>query len=547
MMKTTLLLICLLALTITGMAHELRKKAETNPLDCAYYLLINNKLNGTGGHSLTNAFFDVGRFDDALLAEKNNGKEDYSQYYALRGLSSKLLQANNKKEEAIKYISTAYDIYIENEDKWSHEALGPFLSLLIQVERADDAFRIVEGYQGFDEEETRKQKAELLLEITHAYLNTNDRVNALQVLEKASSLISKHSTEDSLDYDYIDNLIRIAIYYKRIGNRGKAVEILDRLRKYALTRSYESEQDHILLRILYQYFDLGYEKQGMEVWNKINEKKSASSLLTLSAALIKIRKTADAEKILDKITRRNLNEQSVGPKIVTRWLMLGNTKAAVKTAKAISSKNDNNYDQQEALKLVTDFFFENGEKDKAAEILDLAFKSVRKKVYKHQPDHRLGTSPAGQKAYYLSYIAKRLLELGKIEQAYIAATSIDEKHPEAQLSLALNLVRFAKISVNVLPADRIRNMAVQANKIADEQKVEHFTILIRSLSAEVLALIDETKEAADMLSDLIGSNTGKSYEGYALIAAGEVFENYRLPATPKMRRSLAAVLDRHAL
>src|SRR5690606_24454304 len=51
-------------------AQDLRLKAETDPLDCAYYLLTKDSLEDTVGSSLTGYLFAAGRHEDALRVFK---------------------------------------------------------------------------------------------------------------------------------------------------------------------------------------------------------------------------------------------------------------------------------------------------------------------------------------------------------------------------------------------------------------------------------------------------------------------------------------------
>jgi hypothetical protein len=522
----TAFLIAIVLAAVSARAQDLREKALTHPLDTAYYLLTKDDLDSTAGYPITRALFEAGRFDQALAASKI---DDNFHSDTVMLIAEGLRQAKaGDPAVAVRISDRVFEEFL-NDDSYKSEHEAASLAELLVVTSQLTKLRVL-----IDKLEP-EQRVGVLTRAALAASDRGQKTSALALLDEVFSL-----PDDSVDSENDYHLARIAELYLKNGQRERSVSILRRL-----SVLFADRDDEGIDRFLYrQFYLLGLRSDAANVWKRLKEPNDIRNRLVQVTTLIENRELQSAESILRGVKQDELEEYMVGREIVDLWLKLGKPKVAEDLTVRMSGKPDN-YDQQQSFIKIVDHYLRNKDRASARVVLGKAFARVRTIKFEHQPQDSIGASTGSRKGIYLREIRSRYEKLGDLTQALETIRAIDDPHTMAKEYLAAGLARFARDHARKLPRKQVFDLLNESAKIAKETDADTEEVQIYADYAETLAKLRDRDGATNKLAELLEQRKGEYLEGYALIAAAEVFEKYRLPLTDRMRKALSAILDEH--
>ena len=520
MKNIALLIAVFIFLAGNSFAQDLRKKAETNPLDCALYLLAKDK-NFVDTDNLARTFLEVRRFDDALRVfdfEENS----YSKFMWLSHYGKKLLE-ENRRDEANKFFTKAF-VVLRDEEKWAGEnRLPDFVSGLIQLNRSAEALEVLE-HQKYDDD-----KAEIFISFADTYLKLGQTDKAIKALQTAFEL--RNSFEDS------DNLFLIARLYAKLKQFDEALKVLKHIENDAVQITDTDDRHAVFLRLIPVYLQINQKERAYQTWQQNGDLSDSADVFSFASFLIENGNVEMAKPYLLQLADdKEFLGGRYGEGFVRLQLKLNDLETASTIARTMSDENDD-YFQQEALMLVADRFIAEGKNDSALEILDFAFGRARKIVYEHNPMDSVGASSGSRKEIYLGHIFERLMKLKQFDKAFLVFNAIDSEHHFARDFLAGHMVEFAKQQTKTLPRKKIYTFLAEAQNIVKDEEYHSIDITLRS--AEVYAQMGEKAKAVEMLTKVLEEALESCcYDDDFLLSAGKVFEQNKLKADANMKKVL---------
>jgi len=518
MRKLLTILFALFAFASIAPSQTLRERAETNPLDCALYLVSIEELQSS---NLAWSLYHVGRYED-LIALKNT----FLGFKELSSFGLERLRSGDRRG-ALRFADAAIARYRADSDGWKASDYAGLVELLIGVGKFDDAEAIASSQEETDD------RATILLEIAEAEIKFGDVAGATKALQRFST---------DFEFDDEGTTFRHADVMIKLGVIDKAAELLRRLENKL--RNDPSNSNSSLISLIKRYYTIGHEKEAKAIWESISDLDDLLTQLDYVQTLIAVDKSTEALRMLEALNPTDLGDENLtGPKVAKAYVALGKTTLALRVAKTMSDDIDN-YDQQEALMVVADQYIKGKNNKAAREVLDFTFQRAAKIVFEQEPQD--STSSGIRKDHYLSEIIKRYQEIGDLDAALKAVMAINADHPDAKEKLALNIATFAQANVKKLSQAKVQSLMSKALKLTDDgEYLDYKGIQVRTLYAESLAQMGQREKAVDVISDLIQKYADDDTDENALLLPAEIFEKYHLPVTEHLRKSLIAVLEAH--
>lgn len=528
MKKANLIFALLLSLALNSFSQDLQKKAETNPLDCFFYLLSkdDNRL-ADNVVQLADAYFQFGRYDEVSKVINLLDADDRVEYFIV--FSNKFLETG-KRNDAVRFSLEAIK-NLDKKDSPSERILPQFIENLIKLNKVQEAVSIANEFADeYDDENI------FLLIAENFVLNGQ--------IDKSAEIIKHPSFPTSAK----DNRIRarIALLYAKLKQAEKAALIFSDLRQNAFVGETNLENENIRRKLLFPlikiYLELGETEKGFELWNQYGDQENFYEYSQFIKDLLSHGQKEKALTLLFQMQSDKEQMQRCGTEIVKTYLSLDQIDNALYAAKTMSNDIDN-YCQQNSLMILADKFIAENKINSALEILDFAFERARKIVYKHEAMDSVGESSGSRKKIYLGQIYERLMKLKKFDKAFAVFTSIDSNHYLAKDFYAEHLVNFAKQQSKTLPRKKIYEFLTKAQDIVKEVE-EYYPIKIKLLSAEVYAQIGEKDKAVRLIAEVLEeAKESCCYEDDFLISAGKVFEENKLTADADLKKVLREFIE----
>lgn len=529
MKKLSFLIAVFIFLAANIFAQDLRKKAEENPLDCAFYLLQKKEdLSEYELSPLARVYFQFGKTEDLArainLAEENDDKAVLFITYSREFLKvGKKAEANLFLTEAVKNL--------DKEDYPDREFLKWIVQDLIEFDRSDEAVKIAEMFS--DEFEQN----DIILAVADKFLE-------LRQIDKLQKFIAlpffPHESENNFTH------AKVALIYAKLKQPEKARKILDELKQTAFfgetEMNAENNRRNILFPLLRIHLELGETEKAFELWNQRGDQNDFYEIALFIADLIAY---GQKEKVLLLLAQMESNTKQFerdGYKVVEIYLKIGDVEAALKAAKMMSDKNDN-YWQQDSFMKLADRFIADGRNDKAEDILDFAFGRAKKIVFQHEAMQSNGASSGTRKRTYLSGIYHRLMKLKRFEKAFLVINKIGSNHWIANRFIRENLADFVRQQIKTLPRKRIEAILSQIQTTYTDKDDDDEVMESKLLAAEIYGQIGEKTKAVSLLTEIL-KNAEDSYpKENILIDVGKVFEQNKLKPDANLKKVLKKYIE----
>ena len=523
MKKAALIFVLLLFSVLNSFPQDLQKKAETNPLDCFFYLLSkDDNRSDVDIYQLTDVYFQLGRYDEVSkvinLLKASNRVEYFTIY------SNKLL-VSGKRNEASLFLSEAIKNF-DKADSPSERILPQFIENLIKLNKVQDAANIANEFADeYDDE--------------NIFLLIAEKLVSNGEIDKANQIIEHYSFPTSSK----DNLIRarVGLLYAKLKQTEKAALIVSNLRQNAFVGETDLKTENIRRKLLFPlikiYLELGETEKSFELWNQYGNQEDFYEYSQFTKDLLSHGQKEKVSTLLFQMQSDKKQMQRCGTEIVKTYLSLEQIDNAFYAAKNMSDDFDN-FCQQDSFMILADKFIAENKINSALEVLDFAFERARKIVYKHEAMNSVGASSGSRKEIYLGQIYSRLMKLKKFDKAFTVFSSIDSENSHAKEFYAEHLIDFVKQQVKTLPRKKIYEFLTKAQDTVKEDE-EYYPIKINLLSAEIFAQIGEKAKAVKMITK--GLEVAKEsccYEKTFLVFAGKVFEENKLTADANLKKIL---------
>lgn len=520
MKKLSFLIAVFIFLTASIFAQGLRKKAEENPLDCAFYLLTKNERK-TGADNLAKTFFEVGRYDDTLrvIEFEGYGKIGWLVFYA-----NKLSEQGNDAQAKVFLDKTMSLLSLEATSVDSDDLV--FLApLLIKYGRNEEALSLF----NLSEDEYKPKTA---IGISIAFLKTNQTENALKLLPTAF--------EDA----EIDRKAEIIELYARLKQIEQAEKLLAEF-DFAtfLNEPFYHNRRFTLFPLINANLALGRLNRAVELWQQYGENDDAYGWLKFIDSLTEFGYREKADFYLTQIESNPQMLREEGNGIVKRRLKFGDVEKALRIAETIS-ENDDNYDQQQALMTVADFYIAENKTDSALKVLDFAFERARKIVFQHEPMQSNGASSGTRKRTYLSDIYHRLMKLKRFEKAFTVFNAVGSDHWIAKDFVMESLFDFAKQQIKPLSRKGIEKIIKQIQNSIPDRDDDYYLTKAKILVAEIYAFSGEKTNAVKLLTEVLKEGRESCcYEFDFLLSVGKIFEHNKLKADANLKKVLKEFIE----
>lgn len=530
MMGKVALILGIFVLCITSFfAQDFRKKAEKNPLDCAFYLLQKDNERYFGNvERLADTYLELGNYSKAKITIELFEDKDY-KFSNFVIFSTKLL-----KEGKIKEANNFLDFAFKNFDKKNLPDKRNVIEIvdnLVKVGRLNEAQIVVESFRNENEIEEicvnfaisllkLKKTSEILTLINQKYFPNNSKNNEIRA-NVALILATLNQNKLSL------KILKVIEENPFLGK--DEVEI-------------ENNRRFILPILLQTHLQLNQTDQANKLWNQYGYTEDYYEISNFINRLIDYGQNKKALELTGQMLENKIELKRQGSYLVSIFVRLGKIDKALKTAQNISEDNDC-YTQQESFMRITDYFIRQKNSKKATEILDFALQKAKQVDFQHQPMESNGASSGTRKRTYLQNIYDRYMKLNEFDKALLAINSINSKHWIANEFVATQNIDFAKQQYKTLPKAKILELLKESKNIIKDEE-EFYPIKIKFLSAEIYALMGEKNTAVALLSQVLDeAKESCCYEDDFLVSTGKVFVKYKIKSTPNLQKALQNIID----
>lgn len=519
MNKLSFLIAVFIFLAANIFAQDLRKKAEENPLDCAFYLLTKSERR-FDTKNLADAFFEVGRYDDALRTIEF---KEYGKISWLISHTSKLIEQGNETQ-AKTFLDKTMSLLGSEDADIDRDDLIFLAPLLIKYGRNEEALSLFNLSKN-------DYKPRTAIGISKAFIKANQPANALKLL--------------SFDFEdaEIDRKAEIIELFARLKQTERAKKLLAEfdMVTFLSEPSYHNRR-FTLFPLINANLALGRDDRANELWQQYGEQDDGYDWLKFIDALIEFGYREKADFYLTQIESNSEMLGKEGSGIIKRRLEFGDIEKALIIAEKISEDDDNEA-QQAAFMLIADFYIAENKTDSALKVLDGAFEGARKIVFQHDPMESIGVSSGSRKVIYLRDIYKRLMKLKRFDKAFLVVNKIGSNHWIANRFIRETLADFVRQQIKSLPRKRIEAILLQIQTTYTDKDDNDEVIESKLLAAEIYGQIGEKTKAVSLLAEIL-KNVEDSYRKETiLIDVGKVFEQNKLKANANLKKVLKEFIE----
>lgn len=513
MRKKAFLFVLMISGCWQALAGELPKRAQEHPLDFAFYLITKGN-DDRHAEAMANAFFEVGRFDDAARGiEIENNEHTKINWFAFR---ARLLDERQNAEKTRLYVDQALKlIKLENVDADKEAALA-LAELLIKFNRTHEAVQLLENAD---------RREAVLIGIVREFIKAHKTAAALKLLPPLA------------DIEADDDKAEIIELYARLKQTEKTDKMLAEFEPAAFVNTpVYHNQRFILFPLINANLALGRRDHAVELWEQYGEKDDGYGWIKFIGALIEFGHREKANVYLAQVAADSEILKSEGSDVVAAYLKLGDIEKAAALAKTMTVEFDS-HEQQAGLMHVADHFIADSKTDAAANVLDFALRRASKVVFQHEDLQ--STSAGTHKRMYLHNIYRRYMKIGQYSKARAAIDAIGSEHWIAQEFVMQSLFDFLKQRAKKLPRRETEIMLKRMQNSFTERDDDYQRSQAKLFAAEIYARLGEKQKAAALLARVI--REGKEsccHEFEFLLGAGKVFELYKLEPDANIKKAL---------
>lgn len=534
-----LALFCFLSVGIS--AQSAAKNAEKNPLDCALYLIkLENKLSERGNEleHLAVSFWKSGRRKEALEIVELNPDEDKRVVSFVN--FAKELKAENKLKEFEELYLKAFADLKRNENLgsvWKREFVFAveIVKILTELSHEREVFETV-NEPDFDEDDN---KAFILLAVADGFLTGKRKEKAVELLPMVLQFAGKSEWKD---LELLAKAKAGTIYLKA-GDEKKSEKLYEEVLKSA---SSIKEVENIFVDDLWREVFEGYKSvnkfdKAIETLLAYQQTGTLNSkgYYTNSNSVETYLANNQKEKAVSLMRQIVAEDDGFDSLWVTKtFLKIGDEDSA----KNIFSTTRNDYYQQQIALELANYYESQGKIEFAANILNLAFNEAEK-IESDAPESGLmSSSPAMEKARYLSDIAQKFIDLKQFVSALKIIQTIEKPFFKAQMLTILAEKQNSKNSIQLLNQAHLL-MRKKQDSLLDAPKY-----WVWNKIAHAFAKVGDKSKAGVVFAEILSKDMetySEGLDGYLLenlAETGFYFETAELKSNEKVSRALRNII-----
>lgn len=517
--------ILLLSLSVFG--QSLAERAESDPLDLAYFMVDSQNSPEYYTEELQDIalkYFRSGRKSDAVSVLEQMENVDY------KTMSYKIMThwlINDKKfKEAEIYLLKASEINRKNIYGLDIEDSQEIASKWILLNNEKRALEEADFY------ENEVVKASILNSIANTYIKNGNPKKALQFLLQADKFL------ENAELDEFDTLTkaRIAKSFSEVKKQDKAQTLISEVEedysKVEYSKSYPKEKE-IKELIIETYFNLKQYEKAFELIEKDINSQSLEGLIKLAETNIKIGENAKAKDLLQKASAFQDDNYYYKVQAVKLHLKIDEDVFALELARSFN----NNSAKFGSLKAVADKFIKDKKISEAISviqyILDIPFVNDKEHVFYDES--------LTDKEDQLAFAFDRYNEIKRPD----LALKIIEKAIETDIKAPM-LASFAYLYRNKISKKlAVDYLNLSQNILFSSKRKPTDKILLEMLTKTAVLFSDfgEKEKSIEIFSYVLekllaNHNIGESEQVRVLMGIGSNFAETKIPADKRMKTAL---------
>lgn len=523
MKKAASLLLVVIFAGVSLFAQDLRSRAAENPLECALYLLSKDR-DSIETDFLPQRLVKYGRYDDALAVIEREDNS-YSKLRMLVGTVKELI-ALGKQDEADRFLTRAFAV-LRDDEEWSlGDNIWTIIPILVKTNRTAEALEII-SHQDNDCE-----KGKILIALAEAHFDLGQHQAAEKYLDDAFEL------RGTLERYEVRMIIGLSLKHSA---RSKSAEFLRLVENDLSEIEDETERKSNLSDLAIFYFKNGQKDKAFALWSETADPKKADESLDLTWLLLRNDNPAKAASVFKKIRLKKDKSGYYGQVLVNIHLKFDDPKAALAVAREMSEDVDD-YLQQQAFMTIVDKLIDDKKTNEALALIDLAFKRAARVGERHEAQDSIGASSLTRKIIYLREIRKRLFKLGRFEQGLGVLDALKIRDSHYQQFYAETLIDYVDKQSKTLPRKKIDELLSRAENVFDADE-DYWRMHSMIDIAGIYARIGDRPQAVRTLTRVLENAAESDYETKEmLVAAGNIFEQYKLEADDELRIVLGKII-----
>ena len=530
---TTVLLFALLVFIFClppAFSQNLKLKAEESPLNTVFYLLSTTEKDSKEDEKacLASSFVRANKFGEL---EKVAGMVEQESYVDEKFVSLiNNLIVTGKTEEASKFLSFLINKFGNDEDD-----LQMVFKPLILLKRDAEALQILNKFDDSD-------KIDGALAIAETYLKLGQKAKALDVIESIKNLAEKS--------EYGEDKANVGLYYAKLGKETEALRFLQESMKNLEWKEGKPEysEGRILDRVVEIYRALKKDKEADEILARQGITEEPKTQTEIAESYFAEGNPTKAREIFEKIFSQLEPKEDyynlVAERLIEIYLKLGEIDKAESLAVKLAGSD---HSQQKYLLEIADFYIKQKNKTKAVEILNFAFEQTVKIDTSEAESGSLWTSGKWNQARYQSQIALRFVDLQFDQKALELISQLKKPYLRA-----LMLTEFVSVNKKRIPAQKLKVYLDEALALLKLEQTEIFDSKkfdVLAITARMFAEIGMAKKANDVFAETLSLLDEEMIENgtdssllYVMCNIGVEFENSKIAPNEKLRKALREII-----
>jgi hypothetical protein len=519
------LLTVILILGVSVFGQSLAEKAESDPLDLAYFMVNSQnspEYNTEEIQDIALKYFRSDRKSDAVLVLEQMENVDYKTM-SYEVITHWLIRDRKFKEAEI-YLLKASETNRNNKYGLDIEDSQEIASKWILLNNEKRALEEANFY------ENEVVKASILNSIADTYTENGNPKKALQFLLQADKFL------ENAELDEFDTLTkaRIAKSFSELKQQDKAQKLISEVEeiypKVEYSTSYPKEKE-IKQLIIETYLNLKQYDKAFELIEKDIDPESPNGLIKLAEINIRIGEIQKAKALLQKVSAFDDNYEKV--QAVKLYLKIDEDIFALELAKSLT----NNYSKFESLKVIADKFIKDKKTSEAIfviqYILDIPFVNDKENL---SYDETLT-----DKEDQLTFAFERYNEIKRPDLALKIIEKADDTDIKAPMLASFSYLYKNKISKKL--AIEYLNQSQQILFTSKRKPTDKILLIMLMRTAVSFADFGEKEKSLEIFSYVLEKLLSEdriygSEPTGILTAIGINFAETKIPADKRMKTAL---------
>lgn len=528
--RTSLVLLVLLAGSITVASQDARLQAEESPLSTVFYLISREQYNDGPREKacLAISFAEVGNAEKAKKTASLLTEDHYAETDLIIVVDSLIKNRQNREaSDMALYLLKRFE-----KDEYRLRPLWRYLVLLDQETAAFDVARTLEPEDQFEPN----------ILIAEALIEKGNKSAATTILDTLITYL------EETQYEKKQDVAKTALLFAKLGDRGKSIDLAEKaVGNISWNERLLDPDDAFTVRdVLDLYLILGEHDLSVQVARRAGKVDEPGFLIRLGESLFSTgnREAAEAnfERAISRLDPKQYGDSSNLSILAEVFMGIGETERAVTIAKTLTGSD--HAQQNLLLKLAAHYQAANS-RATALELLRFAYSRTLLIDTSEAESGSLWTSGNWDQAKYQAEIALRFAKLRADKEALKLISQIRKPYLKADM-----LTEFVLMNKNKLPGktlvryldEAVSNLRRPIDEVFDARRFDVF-----GKTGRAYAEIGHTAKANEVIAEsllLLANERGMS-SGllFGMCSIGIEFEKSKIKANEKLRAALRTIID----